>query len=159
MALIGAAPLMDRFWSKVHKTDGCWLWTGWSDKDGYGMFRLGGKDVRATHAALQIIDGSDVPSGMIVMHSCDTPNCVNPDHLMIGSHADNMLDKVNKGRANGAHPGEQHHYAKLTEKAVREIMSLRETISARQLAPRYGISVTTVNRIWNGDTWRHITQL
>jgi hypothetical protein len=91
-----------RFWSKVAIDDGCWLWTACRDSDGYGRFVYEGKVRQATHVAWRLEHGSLPPDGMLVCHSCDTPACVNPAHLFLGTHLDNRTDCVAKGRAVGA---------------------------------------------------------
>ena len=86
-----------RFWSKVKKTDGCWLWTGHLDYQGYGDFTIGRKQRYRAHRYSVILDGRD-PTGKYVCHHCDNPSCVRPDHLFIGTPLDNMQDKMKKGR-------------------------------------------------------------
>ena len=86
-----------RFWSKVQKTDSCWLWIGGKDKDGYGLFQLNGKQWRSHRFSKLISDGLD-NSLPVVMHTCDNPSCVNPAHLVNGTIQDNNLDKYLKGR-------------------------------------------------------------
>lgn len=90
------------FWSKVDVPDGCWLWTAGRDSDGYGKLAigLGGKEQRHTRAhrfAYEAFNGP-IPDGMVVMHTCDNPPCVRPDHLVLGTPLDNNDDKVAKGR-------------------------------------------------------------
>jgi hypothetical protein len=99
--------LQERFEEKYtpEPNSGCWLWTATIDEDGYGKMRIGGRGtrhLRATHVALALV-GRTVPAGMQALHTCDIPSCVNPDHLWIGTGADNMRDKTRKGRCrNGA---------------------------------------------------------
>lgn len=90
---------MERFWSRVRRTDGCWIWEGSIHPLGYGRFYLDGKMQKAHRAAYQLAKGP-IPEGAHILHSCDNPPCVNPAHLRAGSHSDNMRDMVNKGRAN-----------------------------------------------------------
>lgn len=87
----------ERFWSKVYKTKTCWLWTATKDSSGYGRFRVSTKLVGSHRLSYEWAYGSIKP-GFVVMHSCDTPACVNPKHLSLGTHADNMADMSNKGR-------------------------------------------------------------
>jgi hypothetical protein len=86
-----------RFFEKVTMTSTCWLWAGSKNLDGYGRFKVHGKLVRAHEFSLQISRGnrSSIP---YIMHTCDTPSCVNPSHLIVGSHRDNMRDALKKGR-------------------------------------------------------------
>lgn len=89
-----------RFWSKVNQTEYCWEWSAYLDKNGYGVFSLGkySPRVSAHRFAYMLINGS-IETGKVVCHSCDNPKCVNPSHLFIGTHQDNMRDMHVKGRA------------------------------------------------------------
>lgn len=86
------------FESRILKTDYCWLWVGALFKSGYGKFSRGDRKIRAHRASYELYVGK-IPRGMQVLHRCDNPPCVNPDHLFIGTHMDNMLDMESKGRA------------------------------------------------------------
>ncbi len=87
-----------RFWIKVSQTETCWEWLGAKNNDGYGNFRIGSDYISAHKCSFKIING-DVPDNLCVLHSCDNPSCVNPTHLFLGTHDDNMKDKVAKGRS------------------------------------------------------------
>lgn len=94
-------PVEERFWSKVEKTDGCWLWTACVDQAGYGKFGeggQGGRTLRAPRVSYEWAYGP-IPDGLYVLHRCDTPACVRPDHLFLGNAKDNALDVAKKGRA------------------------------------------------------------
>ena len=86
-----------RFWSKVTKGPDCWIWNGATDWAGYGHCKVGKKLTGAHRRSWELLVGP-VPDGMKVLHKCDVRNCVNPDHLWIGTHSDNMRDMVSKGR-------------------------------------------------------------
>lgn len=89
---------IDRFLSHVNKTDdGCWLWTGYKDKDGYGKTKLNNHTIRANRLSWILYNG-EIPAGMCVCHSCDVPSCANPKHLWLGTMADDMKDRDLKGR-------------------------------------------------------------
>lgn len=86
------------FFKKAKKLkSGCWQWKGSSNKDGYGTTRYMGKSIMA-HRLSFLLHGGEIPDGMCVLHSCDNPPCVNPDHLFLGTHQDNMDDMARKGR-------------------------------------------------------------
>ena len=148
-----------RFWAKVNRrgVDECWSWMG-ARARGYGHLWALGRVMCATHVALMVVDGVDVPSGMIVCHTCDNPACVNPAHLELGTHADNSADKISKGRDRYAPDrGESSVHAKLTEAQVHE---MRCAYRRRQrgygttfLARRYGVSPCEVLRIVRGERW------
>lgn len=90
----------ERFWAKVEKTDGCWIWSGATNKSGpfgYGQFRIPGNRVPAHRVAWEMIHGP-VPEGLWVLHDCDMPKCVNPSHLFLGTAKDNAADMIAKGR-------------------------------------------------------------
>lgn len=88
---------MERFFDKILKTESCWIWTGGSRGNGYGAFKLNGKVVDA-HRVSYMIHKGDIPDHKLICHTCDNRSCVNPDHLFIGTHSDNMQDCKSKGR-------------------------------------------------------------
>lgn len=140
------------FWSKVDKSGDCWEWQGGVSACGYGMFWNGEKQVSAHRTAL-LFEGLDIPSGMCVLHTCDNRICVNPDHLWLGTHKDNAIDMVNKGRHYDRR-GERCPTAKLTESQAREIKVDSRKHGA--IAKDYGLAQSTVTRIKNGKRWAHL---
>lgn len=146
----------DRFWSKVDPTGDCWLWTAYTKPDGYGQFTVRKGKFYNAHAVSYALTAGPVPPGMVVCHRCDNPPCVNPDHLFLGTHRDNMHDMSAKGRAVHSR-GEQQHNARLSEADVREIKSFPERRGLRaELARRYGVSHTTITKIRSGLKWVHV---
>lgn len=155
------APLADRFWAKVTKGPGCWLWTGCTSRGGYGYLSRGGRgggNERAHRISWEINYGP-IPAGQIVLHRCDTPSCVRPDHLRLGTQADNVADMIEKGRGKPWGPGNQssqrgetHWKAKLTDEQVAEIRSLRGKMSQKAIGLRFGISQAHVSRLFRGDS-------
>lgn len=146
--------LADRFLYYVRKADsGCWEWIGGSDKDGYGVFAMPGHDTwRAPRAAYRIFVGD--PAGSKVLHSCDSPGCVNPAHLCLGTTADNNRDRDTKGRQAR---GERTRTAKLTDQMVRDIRRLHsEGVSRPILAAVYEVNFSTVTHVVNRTTWKHV---
>ena len=149
---------VDRFWKRVQKTDDCWNWTG-SLSNGYGHLRVNSARV-STHRFSWELHYGPIPKGIFVCHHCDNPDCVRPDHLFLGTSADNSADMVKKGRA--AHhwsgcKGEQHGNAKLTEDQVRSIRTeYQQGASQREIAARYGISHPNVGYIVRRVAWKHV---
>src|SRR3990167_5846272 len=95
-------PVLDRFWRSVKKTDTCWLWTASKDSNGYGQFNIKGKGVLVHRFSYELHKGT-IPSeksyhGICVLHTCDIPNCVNPEHLILGTQIDNIKDRDIKMR-------------------------------------------------------------
>jgi len=162
------APWPERFWRQVEKSDGCWNWTAASNPGGYGLIRIDGRLCKAARVCLAL-HGIEIPEGACVLHHCDNPRCVNPDHLFIGTHQDNMADMCAKGRQQQderssarLHPeatprGVTHYAARLTEEDVREIRRLADAgHTHRALAARYGVSHQNINAITARKTWRHV---
>lgn len=151
--------LEDRFWRFVEKTDGCWNWTGRSlNKKGYGQIGMGGKGAKhiTAHRLSYIIHNGNIPEGMIILHSCDNPNCVNPSHLRSGTQSENILEAIAKGRKTPPklpyHSGETHPSAKITELQAREIKFSGRPL--KDLSKEFGLSYTTVRRIRAGIIWK-----
>jgi hypothetical protein len=90
-------PVEDRFWEKVDKTDGCWLWNAYTLYNGYGRFSIN-KKTEYSHRVSWFLEHGEWPNGKHVTHTCDNPTCVRPDHLMLGTVADNMADRNAKKR-------------------------------------------------------------
>jgi len=152
-------PLEQRFWRYVRKTDSCWLWTGATTNGGYGVINRGERGlglVRAHRLSYEMHVGP-IPEGQMACHRCDTPRCVNPAHLFLGSQSENMSDCSRKGRARGnnlrgsAHPG-----SKLTEPDVVAIREKRAHTSLNALAREYGVSKRTVLFVAQCRHWRHV---
>ena len=129
---------------------GCWKWLGDLTRGGYGRLRYADKMVRA-HRFFYEVHRGPIPDGLYVCHKCDNPSCVNPDHLFVGSAADNKADCCAKNRhAYGARQGQ----SKLTEDDVREILAAGE--SYPEIAKRFGVSSSLVCAIKKGRAWRYL---
>ncbi len=129
--------------------DKCWLWTRSKKNSGYGQVMCSGKNYRA-HQIAFLIHYREIPTGMCVLHRCDTPSCVNPNHLFLGTQKTNVQDMVRKKRNIF---GERHKNAKLSAKQVSEILDSCATNA--QIAMRYGVSRTLVGKIKGGERWKH----
>lgn len=152
---------MDKFWSKVDipdNLDDCWEWKASSKPNGYGQFGIRGRNRYAHRISWERFTGKPIPEGMCVLHRCDNKLCVNPDHLFLGTIADNNADMTEKGRrARGAplaSKGEAHGMSKLTREQVLEIRS-REGETQQSLADEFGISDVQIGRILSRKSWSH----
>jgi hypothetical protein len=147
----------ERFWSKVDRRgpDECWPWLSSAASKGYGRFRVGRLNVHSNRAAWALANGRD-PGGLIVRHSCDNPPCCNPRHLLLGTHADNTQDKVERGRARtGRQDGENNGAALLTTEQVGQIVeAFRAGLNNQQVARRFPVSDSLISRIRTGRSWR-----
>lgn len=141
-------PREQRFWKYVHKTDGCWIWTGFRDEDGYGRF-----DSSIAHRVSWELRNGAIPSGMSVCHRCDNPNCVNPEHLFLGTPLDNSRDMVAKGRSAR---GTKQHSSKLTPQIVIEIRRLYAPgiFGKKDVATKLGVTLSSVHDVLRGRSWR-----
>lgn len=147
----------DRFnlkW-KLDTSTQCWLWTASTAGKGYGQIRIPGTRLNAyAHRAAYEIHKGQVPEGKYVCHTCDNMRCVNPDHLWLGSCAENQQDMVSKGRSLY---GERNPYARLTPDAVRKIRQLlAQGIAQTKIAAMFGIQQMEVSRIKTGKRWKHL---
>lgn len=168
---------------KVNKTESCWLWTGRKDKDGYAKCCFRNKSGYSLHRLMWELNHGEIPNGLLVCHKCDTPACVRPDHLFLGSVKDNIRDMWRKGRAarqvnpmlyentrkfgdensNRKHPeatarGERAGLAKLTASQVLEIRQIKYVpgMSLIEIALKYGVTPQNVRQIILNRTWRHL---
>lgn len=139
--------LRDRIlWTRVLITkEGCFDWTGGkNDKAGYGTVNRNGKKWVLPRYVWTIVNGP-IPEGLSVLHKCDRPPCINPSHLFLGTHKDNMADMVAKGRVKR---GQSSARSKITEHDVRAIREAYPDINSTQLGARYGISSRHVLSIY-----------
>ncbi len=184
-AMPAKRPVEDRFWEKVDKScpNGCWEWTA-KKKFGYGRFFVNGKFRQAHRVSYEMIVGP-IPDGLCACHKCDNPSCVRPEHIFLGTHAENMRDAVIKGRIpsgdrhilrrhperaargdrSGArmHPerlprGEDNGYSRVTSSQVIAIRAAYASggVTQRELGERYGITQSNVSAILMRKTWRHV---
>ncbi len=139
-----------RLFNNVYITDGCWIWMGSRNRLGYGYFYYKGKHTRAHRASYQIFNTTPI-GNLYVLHKCNNPTCVNPEHLYAGTPADNMRDKVNSGRST---QGEKHPSAKLNYKKVALIRALsKEGASQNIMASHFGVNQSQISRIVHNRLW------
>lgn len=146
----------ERFLGKMcpEPFSGCWLWMATVNNLGYGEFWLKDGNHYAHRMSWMMFMG-EIPNGLWVLHHCDTPCCVNPNHLFLGTHQDNRDDCKKKGRTVR---GEKNHFAKLDESIVSEIRSLYAggNISHRELGKRFNVTHTTIGYIVRRKTWGYL---
>jgi hypothetical protein len=156
-------------YSPDRPADGCWEWTGVRNEKGYGQLRTmteSGSALERAHRLAWEFEYGAIPKGMLVMHRCDNPPCVRPDHLFIGTPADNMADKIAKGRA-WRHPrrdlrktvqrGEASgKAAKLTAEQVRQIRARADTSTFKALGREFGVTGSQIGMIVRRKSWAHV---
>ena len=130
---------------------GCWLWTKYSDKDGYGSLTINRRPRSAHRFSYELYKGI-IPNKLFVLHKCDTPSCVNPDHLFLGTGYDNVQDCKNKNRRANQR-GENNPFSKLKEKQVDEIRLLLGSYKHPFIAKKYNVSRVTISNIANNKSW------
>lgn len=137
----------------------CWMWTGSRDGCGYGKAYHDGKPRLAHRLAYSYAHGRFPAKGLVVRHRCDVPSCVNPDHLELGTQADNIHDMDRRERR-GALKGESNKWAKLTDDDVRAIrkMYVRGSSDYGQpaIARLFGLTQGTVGKVITRRSWSHV---
>lgn len=147
----------DKFFSKIdhYSKKPCWIWTGHMMKHGYGKIQRDNKE-HTVHRYSWIVHCGDIPAGMSVLHKCDVRNCVNPEHLFLGTQQDNITDMIRKGRKN-ARKGSKVPGSVLKES---DIHIIRKEISDGkrmvEIAEKFDVDVSNIYRIKNNRIWRHV---
>lgn len=147
------AEAVARFWSRVNRADGgCWEWQGTRQHYGHGLLSVGGRNLKVHRISYEMHVGP-IPAGLIVRHRCDNPPCVNPDHLEVGTRADNNRDRDERGR-HVKLENEAHGMHKLTDLEVAAIRRLAEThaLTRMAIARKFGISEGYLYRLIKGES-------
>lgn len=145
--------------SMPEPNSGCWLWLGAASKGGYGTVKHGHHTRAAHRVSWEVANGTQVPDGMVVMHKCDNPSCINPDHLRLGTQFDNLADMRRKGRSRIGNGGIQPRMPgspreKLTEA---QVVAIRvDTRATSVVSAEYGVSPCQIRSIRRRTAWRHI---
>jgi len=143
----------ERFLKYVKKTDTCWLWIGSKDKNGYGRLNIKDSPTLAHRLSWLLFSGaSGIPIDRNILHKCDNPSCVNPEHLYVGTQTQNINDMYSSGRGY-RRPG--HRQSILTPDDIREIRASK--LPGKFLAQDKGVSEATISEIRTGKIWRHVT--
>ena len=150
-----------KFWSRInkdgptmpHMESSCWQWMAGKFRKGYGSFKINGK-ARRSHCVAWMLTNGAMPGNLHVLHRCDNPACCRPDHLFLGTNADNVRDRENKGRGH-TFSGEAHKMAKLTAAQVVEIRALYAAGGIKQceLAKRFSVTQTNISNILLRKIW------
>ena len=151
-------PFLDRFWEKVNKdaSNGCWEWTAYKKADGYGVLTVDGLAATA-HRLSWVIHNGKITDGLCVLHHCDNPPCVNPEHLFLGTKYDNMQDMIKKGRKRVAF-GSGSGMSKLNEKSVKKIRKLYAAggVGFMALGRQFGVNKSTIRNVVRRTGWKHV---
>ena len=134
---------------------GCWIWTGGSDKRGYGKFWMGDR-YESSHRASYLLHKGLIPDDKLILHKCDIPACVNPEHLYCGTYSENTRDAIKRNRYNrfSRVRGENHGRAVLTEIQVIEILKSKERTA--DLSRKYNVNFMTISCIRKNKSWKHL---
>ena len=144
-----------KFWNHFDKSGECWLWTGYAPQ-GYGRVSIDGATQAVHRHALELTIGRKLEKGEYALHHCDTPGCGNPEHLYVGTPANNTADMMRRGRHHTGR-GEARSQAKLTDEKVRDIRRRSANETHQVIADRHGVSRAAVAAVLSGRTWSHVT--
>lgn len=146
---------IQNFWNKVCVEDAneCWLWTGTTDGK-YGVFNVNYKMEKA-HRVSWVIHFGEIPKGLLVLHKCDNPPCVNPHHLFLGTLSDNTRDSIDKGRFGHCYRSIPTKLTKLQVKDIRQLHT-SSSLTQSEIADRYNVSQSYISKIIRREKWKNI---
>lgn len=148
-------PAEVRFWRKVAKSDGCWLWTACIGSNGYAEFKPDGYVRQYGHRYSWELHNGPIPADRFVLHKCDVRHCVRPDHLFLGTNMDNVRDMMAKGRVQRT-CGERHHRARISDETAAAIRREYVRGASGRLAAKYCLPRGYVYQIARGNGWKHL---
>ena len=152
------AKLAERFWSKVVRSETCWLWAAHLNREGYGKFGFKKRSCKLAHRVAYELERGPIPRGAHVLHTCDVRACVRPDHLFLGDQAANNADMLAKGR-HRVPRGEEQWKARLTRPEVLWILEgIHSGLSSQDLSLKFGVSRSTIEHIRYGRSWKHVSK-
>jgi hypothetical protein len=150
-----------RFWDKVSSTAKCWLWTAGRNEKGYGVYSVEGRTIRAHRYIWMKTTGKEIPEGLLVLHKCDIPSCVRPNHLFLGTAQENTEDALKKGRLKSHWRGDtdRHPRRKLAVNEQRQLLRLYRTggYSAACLGAAYGVDVRYIYELKSRPKYAHLS--
>lgn len=155
----------NRFALQHVKRRGCWEWTGAKTPRGYGKIRRDRSIVSAHRASFELFIGR-VPDGLLVLHSCDNPSCVNPEHLHLGTALDNTREMYERGRNKNGHyrnhPRGVRHHRSVAKLTVDQVFQIRQLLNGgakqKDVALRFGVDQSTISLIATGKRWACFTE-
>jgi HNH endonuclease len=151
-------PFNSRVFPKVEMLpNGCWIWNGAKNRQGYARFQVTRIRTEYLHRVIWKLLYGEIPNGMRILHHCDTPSCVCPFHLWMGTHLENNHDMIEKGRARVA-KGHDLPHTKLNEEQVRHIRHLARhgKINRVTLAKEFGVNTNAIRQVELGISWKHV---